>query len=149
MKVILKADVKGSGKAGQLVEVSDGYARNFLLAKGLAVEATASAVNDMKNKEQAKKHKEETELAAAKETAKKIDGKTVELFAKGGTAGRLFGSITAKEIAEAINAKFGTAIDKKKISLDCDIKTFGTYNAEIRLINGVTAKCSVNVREKN
>lgn len=148
MKVILKADVKGTGKAGQMVEVSDGYARNFLLTKGLAVEATSMAVNDMKNKEQAKKHKEETELAAAKETAKMIDGKTVELFAKGGTAGRLFGSITSKEVTEAINTKFGTKIDKKKVSLDCDIKTFGTYNAEIKLYNGVVAKCSVSVKEK-
>lgn len=148
MKVILKADVKGTGKAGQMVEVSDGYARNFLLTKGLAVEATSMAVNDMKNKEQAKKHKEETELAAAKETAKKIDGKTVELYAKGGTAGRLFGSITSKEVTEAVNAKFGTKIDKKKVTLDSDIKTFGTYNAEIKLHNGVVAKCSVSVKEK-
>ena len=148
MKVILKADVKGTGKAGQMVEVSDGYARNFLLTKGLAVEATSMAVNDMKNKEQAKKHKEETELAAAKETAKKIDGKTVELFAKGGTAGRLFGSITSKEVTEAVNTKFGTKIDKKKVTLDSDIKTFGTYNAEIKLYNGVVAKCSVSVKEK-
>ena len=148
MKVILKADVKGTGKAGQMVEVSDGYARNFLLTKGLAVEATSMAVNDMKNKEQAKKHREETELAAAKETAKKIDGKTVELFAKGGTAGRLFGSITSKEVTEAVNAKFGTKIDKKKVTLDSDIKTFGTYNAEIKLYNGVVAKCSVSVKEK-
>ena len=148
MKVILKADVKGTGKAGQMVEVSDGYARNFLLTKGLAVEATSTAVNDMKNKEQAKKHREETELAAAKETAKKIDGKTVELFAKGGTAGRLFGSITSKEVTEAVNAKFGTKIDKKKVTLDGDIKAFGTYNADIKLYNGVTAKCSVNVKEK-
>ena len=148
MKVILKADVKGTGKAGQMVEVSDGYARNFLLTKGLAVEATSTAVNDMKNKEQAKKHREETELAAAKETAKKIDGKTVELFAKGGTAGRLFGSITSKEVTEAVNAKFGTNIDKKKVTLDSDIKTFGTYNADIKLYNGVVAKCSVSVKEK-
>ena len=148
MKVILKADVKGTGKAGQMVEVSDGYARNFLLTKGLAVEATSMAVNDMKNKEQAKKHREETELAAAKEIAKKIDGKTVELFAKGGTAGRLFGSITSKEVTEAVNTKFGTKIDKKKVTLDSDIKTFGTYNAEIKLYNGVVAKCSVSVKEK-
>ncbi len=148
MKVILKADVKGTGKAGQMVEVSDGYARNFLLTKGLAVEATSTAVNDMKNKEQAKKHREETELAAAKEIAQKIDGKTVELFAKGGTAGRLFGSITSKEVTEAVNAKFGTKIDKKKVTLDGDIKAFGTYNAGIKLYNGVTAKCSVNVKEK-
>ncbi len=148
MKVILKADVKGTGKAGQLVDVSDGYARNFLLTKGLAVEATSTAVNDMKNKEQAKKHREETELAAAKEIAKKIDGKTVELFAKGGTAGRLFGSITSKEVTEAVNAKFGTSIDKKKVTLDSDIKAFGTYNAEIKLYNGVIAKCSVSVKEK-
>ena len=148
MKVILKADVKGTGKAGQMVEVSDGYARNFLLTKGLAVEATSTAVNDMKNKEQAKKHREETELAAAKETAKKIDGKTVELFAKGGTAGRLFGSITSKEVTEAVNAKFGTKIDKKKVTLDGDIKAFGTYNADIKLYNGVVAKCSVSVKEK-
>lgn len=148
MKVILKVDVKGTGKAGQLVDVSDGYARNFLLTKGLAVEATSTAVNDMKNKEQAKKHREETELAAAKEIAKKIDGKTVELFAKGGTAGRLFGSITSKEVTEAVNAKFGTSIDKKKVTLDSDIKAFGTYNAEIKLYNGVIAKCSVSVKEK-
>ena len=148
MKVILKADVKGTGKAGQLVEVSDGYARNFLLTKGLAVEATSTAVNAMKNKEQAKKHREETELAAAKEIAQKIDGKTVELFAKGGTAGRLFGSITSKEVTEAVNAKFGTKIDKKKVTLDGDIKAFGTYNADIKLYNGVTAKCSVSGKEK-
>lgn len=148
MKVILKADVKGTGKAGQMVEVSDGYARNFLLTKGLAVEATSTAVNDMKNKEQARKHKEETELAAAKEIAAKLEGKNVELFAKGGTAGRLFGSITSKEVTEAVNTKFGTKIDKKKVTLDSDIKTFGTYNVEIKLYNGVVAKCSVSVKEK-
>ena len=77
-----------------------------------------------------------------------VDGKTVELFAKGGTAGRLFGSITSKEVTEAVNAKFGTKIDKKKVTLDSDIKTFGTYNAEIKLHNGVVAKCSVSVKEK-
>ncbi len=154
MKVILTQDVKGSGKKGQLVEVSDGYARNFLLKKGLAKEATAQAMNDLKNKEAAK-HKEaakqyhaDMEKKAAEESAAKIEGKTVKLTAKAGQKGRLFGSVTAKEIAEAVNKQYGVTVDKRKIVLDTDIKNFGTYQVEVKFMAGVSTKISVMVSEE-
>ena len=148
MKVILTQDVKGSGKKGQLVEVSDGYARNFLLKKGLAKEATAQAMNDLKNQEAAKKYHADMEKKAAQEAAAKIEGKTVKITAKAGQKGRLFGSVTAKEIAEATNKQFGVTVDKRKIVLDTDIKNFGTYQVEVKFMAGVAAKISVMVSEE-
>ncbi|MDD6219827.1 MAG: 50S ribosomal protein L9 [Clostridia bacterium] len=147
MKVILTQDVKSLGKKGELVNASDGYARNFLFPRKLAVEANAQAMNELKNREAAEKFRLETELKNAKETAAKIDGKTVKLTAKAGQGGRLFGSVTAKEVAEQIKAQFGVDIDRRKISMS-DIKSFGTFNAEIKVYNGVNAAIYVMVGEE-
>lgn len=148
MKVILKQDVQGSGKKGQLVEVSDGYARNFLLRKGLAVEATAQAMNELKNRENAEKHRIEVEKQNARDIASKLEGKTVKLTAKAGAGGKLFGSVTGKEIAEAIGAQFGVEVEKRKLVLDADIKTFGTFPVELKLNYGIGAKLYVAVAEE-
>ncbi len=147
MKVILKADLKGTGKAGELINVSDGYARNFLFPKGLAVEANAQALNELKNKEQAKQHKAEVELEAAKQAAARIDGKSIKIIGKAGKNGRLFGSITAKEIAQEITKQLSIPVDKRKIVLSMDIKAFGSYPIEIKLHPGVVAKATVMVTE--
>lgn len=147
MKVILKADLKGTGKAGELINVSDGYARNFLFPKGLAVEANAQALNELKNKEQAKQHKAEVELEAAKQAAARIDGKSIKIIGKAGKNGRLFGSITAKEIAQEITKQLSIPVDKRKIVLSMDIKAFGSYPIEIKLHPGVVAKATVVVTE--
>ena len=143
MKVILKQDVQGSGKKGQLVEVSDGYARNFLLKKGMAVEATAQAMNELKNRENAEKHRIEVERQNAQEIAAKLEGKTVKLTAKAGAGGKLFGSVTGKEIAEAIGVQFGVEVEKRKLVMDADIKTFGTFPGELKLNYGIGAKLYV------
>lgn len=148
MKVILQADVKGSGQKGALVNVSDGYARNFLLPKGLAIEANAQAMNDLKTRAAAAQHKADVEKEAAVQLGKKIDGKTVKRTAKAGTAGRLFGAVTTKEIAEDLQNQFGTAIDKKKITLEAEIKAFGTYKAEVRLHPEVKASFYVTIVEE-
>ena len=146
MKVVLKQDVKSLGKKGELVNVSDGYARNFLFPKNLAVEANAQAMSELKNKEQAEKYRIETETAAAKADAAKIEGKTVKIVAKAGQNGKLFGSVTAKEIAAQIKADFKVELDKRKIDVN-DIKSFGTFSATARLNHGVTASFFVQVCE--
>ncbi len=148
MKVILKQDVKGSGKKGQMIEVSDGYANNFLLKKGLAIKATTQAVNEMKNRDAAESFRLAEELKAAKASAAVIEGKTVKLTAKAGAGGKIFGSVTAKEVAEVIHKELGVELEKRKISLETDIKAFGTYTAEVKLYNGVTAKVYVMVGEE-
>ena len=147
MKVILTQDVKGTGKKGELVEVADGYAQNFLIKRGVAIPANKQAMGEMKSKEAAKQHKIELEKQAANETAQKLEGKTVKLTAKAGANGKLFGSVTSKEIAEAIEAQMGAAVDKKKITLSSEIKAFGTYNIEIKLSQGISAKMFVTVTE--
>lgn len=146
MKVILKQDVKGLGKKGELVNASDGYARNFLFPRGLAAEANAQAMSEFKNKQQAEKYRIETETAAAKAAAERISGKTVHITAKAGQNGKLFGSVTSKEIAEKVRAEFGIETDKRKIIVD-DIKQFGTYEFEIKLYQGISAKLYVMVGE--
>ena len=146
MKVILKQDVKGLGKKGELVNASDGYARNFLFPKGLAAEANAQAMSEFKNKQQAEKYRIETETAAAKAAAERISGKTIHITAKAGQNGKLFGSVTSKEIAEKGRAEFGIETDKRKIIVD-DIKQFGTYEFEIKLYQGISAKLYVMVGE--
>lgn len=146
MKVILKADVKGQGKKGELVTVSDGYARNFLFPRGLAAEADAQAMNELKNKEEAARFHAAEEKKAASEAAEKINGKTVKIVAKSGQNGRLFGSVTAKEVAEALHAQYGLTVDRRKLSVE-DIKAHGTYPCEVKLLAGVTAKISVAVTE--
>ena len=146
MKVILKQDVKGQGKAGELVQVSDGYARNFLFPRGLAVEADAQAMNDLKNKEAAKQHHLAVEKQEAEAAAATLSGKPVKVKARAGPGGKLFGSVTTKEVAEAIKAEFNITIDKRKISMN-DVKAFGSYEAELKFTQGVTAKITVVVCE--
>ena len=146
MKVVLLADVKGQGKKGQLVNVSDGYARNFLFPKKLAVEADNAALNELKNREEAQAHHKQEEINAAKATAEKLEGKSVKIIAKAGTGGRLFGSVTSKEIASEIKKSLGIEIDRKKMTV-ADIKNFGEYTAEIKLYQGITAKITVVVSE--
>lgn len=146
MKVILKQDVKGLGKKGELVNASDGYARNFLFPKGLATEANASAMNDFNNKETAKKFHKAEEIKAAKADAEKIEGKTFRFTAKAGANGKLFGSVTSKDISVKIKEDIGIDVDKRKISVD-DIKQFGTYEAEIKVYQGISAKVFVQVTE--
>jgi len=148
MQVILKQDVKGTGKAGDLVKVSDGYARNFLFPKGLAVTASAAAVNEKVTRDAAIAHHKQEELDAAKVTAKKLDGQGVVLSAKAGANGKLFGSVTSKEIAQELKARYGVELDKKKILMESEIKAFGTYAFEVKLYPGVTAKMSVKVTEQ-
>ena len=149
MKVILLQDVKGTGKKDEIVNVSDGYARNFLLPKKLAVEASASAMNDIKNRERAKEYRIEEERKAAMAVAQKLNGTTVKLFAKAGASGKLFGAITAKEIAEAVSKVAGIDIDKRKVSLAGDIKTFGTFECEVKLYTGISAKVYVLVAQND
>ena len=146
MKVILKQDVKNIGKSGTLVNVSDGYARNYLIPRGLAVEATAGTLGELKSKQQANQHKLDEELAHAKENAAKLEGKTVKLSARAGQNGKLFGSVTSKEIAEGIVNQFGVDMDKRKIEAP-EIKAFGIYEAELKFPQGVTAKIYVTVSE--
>lgn len=147
MKVVLLQDVKGTGKKDEILNVSDGYARNFLLPRKLAVEATAQAMNDIKNRESAKEHRIEEEKKAARAVAAKLNGITVKLQAKAGASGKLFGSVTSKEVAEAITKVAGVDIDKRKISID-DIKCFGTYECEVKLYQGISAKLYVLVGEE-
>lgn len=147
MKVIFLQDVKGSGKKGEVKNVSDGYARNFLIGKGLAVEATAKNMNLLEGQKASEQHKKDVEKQNAEDIKAAIDGKTVKTAANAGSNGRLFGSITTGNVAELIEKQFGKKIDKKKISLKTEIKNFGTYEAEIRLYSGVTAKVTVDVTE--
>ena len=146
MKVILLQDVKGHGKKGELCNVSDGYARNFLFPKKLAVEADNTAMNEFKNREAAAAHHKQEEINAANATAKALNGKTVIISAKAGSNGKLFGSVTSKEIAAEIKKSLGVEIDRKKMSV-ADIKNFGEYTAEIKLYPGITAKLTVKVTE--
>lgn len=146
MKVILKQDVKGQGKKGELVNVSDGYARNFLFPRGLAVEADAQAMNDLKNREEAAKYRDDMEKKSAQEAAGLLTGKTLKLTAKAGQGGRLFGSVTTKEVAEELKKQFGLDIEKRKIAM-ADIKAYGSYEAEIKFSHGITAKLTVIVSE--
>lgn len=147
MKVILREDVKGLGKKGELVNASDGYARNFLFPKNLAVEANAQNVTEKNNADASKQFKYDTEKAAAQKNADKLNGQTLKMTAKAGSAGKLFGSVTAKEIALKIKEVYGIDVDKRKITVS-DIKAFGTYNASIKLFEGVKADIKVQVTEE-
>lgn len=148
MKVILTKDLKGSGKKGELVKVSDGYARNFLLPKGFAVEASTQAMAELKAKEDAAEHHAAVEKQTAMDVAKKLKDQSVKFTAKAGANGKLFGSVTAKEISEELKKQFGCEVDKRKISLDADIKAFGTYKAVVKLHQGITANIKVVVGEE-
>ena len=146
MKVILKADVKSLGKKGDLVNTSDGYARNFLFPKGLAIEANAQAMNEFNNKETAKKFHKAEEIKSANELKDRIEGKTFKVAAKAGANGKLFVSVTAKDVSAAIKKEMGENIDKRKISMQ-DIKAFGTTQIEVKVYQGITAKVFVQVVE--
>ena len=143
MKVILQQDVRGQGKKGQLVEVSDGYARNFLLPKKLAVVATAENLNTMKQQEKARKAQEAAEKAEAEATAKQLEGLMVKIPAKAGEGGRLFGAVTAKEVSEALAEQFGVNIPKARLVLDEPIKSCGGYQIRAKL--GYEVSGTVNV----
>jgi large subunit ribosomal protein L9 len=147
MKVILLQDLKGTGKKGEMHNVSDGYARNFLFPKKLAQPATTQAVTEMKARQSAVEHRSQTERQEASETASQLEGKTIELHAKAGSTGRLFGSVTTKEIAEAIKEHFGILIDKKKILITQDIKAYGDYTATVKLSAGIAANIMVKVTD--
>ncbi len=146
MKVILTKDVKAQGKAGQIINVSDGYARNFLFPKGLAIEADAKAMNEIKNKEASEKHKIEVETNAAKETAEKLAAVQVKIKCQSGGDGRLYGSVTSKDVAEELKKQHGIEIDKRKLQMDA-IKAYGTYSVDIKLYNGIVGKVNVLVCE--
>ena len=148
MKVVLKQDVKGTGKKDALVNVSDGYARNFLFPRGLAVAADAAAMSDLRAKTEAKEHHKAVELDKAMALASSIDGKSVKIEAKAGSAGRLFGKVTSKEVADELKKQFKVDVDKRKIEMECDIKAFGTYNAVVKVHPGVSASVKVIVCEK-
>lgn len=145
MKVILKQDVKGLGKKEQMVEASDGYARNFLIPRGLAVEASASNVNIMKTKKEAEAHKKEREIAQAKELAKKIKEITVTLKVKAGETGKLFGSITSKDVAEALKSQHKLDIDKKKLVMPDVLKSVGTCEVDVKLYPEITSTFTVKI----
>ena len=147
MKVILLQDVKGKGKKGQMLEVSDGYARNFMLPKKLAVEATADAINTMRMNDKAAAEKAAKERAEALEISKQLKELILVVTAKGGGAGRLFGSVTNQEIADALKAKTGIALDKRKIVISDPIKSVGTYTVTCKLGYEITAPLSVKIQE--
>ena len=148
MKVILTQDVKGKGKKGQMIEVSDGYARNFMLPRKVAIEATADAVNTMRMNDKATQERIAREKAEAMETSKKLRELTVVVKAKGGGAGRLFGSITNQEIADSLKNQTGIALDKRKIVIADPIKNVGTYTVTCKLGYEITAPLTVKIEEE-
>ena len=146
MKIILQQDVRGQGKKGEMIEVAEGYARNFLLPRKLAIPATPDAINTMNIKEAARRKEEAASRAAAVEKAEKLRGKTVKISAKGGAGGKLFGAVTGKEISEALRAQLGVEVGKQQLVLD-PIKTFGTHSVRAKLGYEVGADFSVEVSE--
>ena len=147
MKVILQQDVKGQGKKGEMVEVSEGYARNFLLPRKLAILATADAINTMNLKEKARKAEEARQKAEAQEIAEKLKECQVKLTAKAGNGGKLFGAVTTKEISEGLKAQFNLDIPKQKLVLDDPIKAFGNYQVKAKLGFEITGTVFVSVYE--
>lgn len=147
MKVVLKQDVRNLGKKGELVETSDGYARNFLFPRNLAAEADNKAMNELKNAESSKQFKIDTQIKQATASKNKLEGQVFKMTAKAGSNGRLFGSVTSKEIAQEIKKQYAISVDKRKVTLDTDIKAFGTYHATVKLYNGIVANIKVQVTE--
>ncbi len=147
MKVLLLADVKGKGKKDQIINVSDGYARNFLFPKKLAVEADAKAMSDAKNKEDARLFKIEQDKAAARELAGKLEAVTVKIKASAGADGRLYGSITTSDVAEELKKQHGLEVDRRKITVDGTIKTFGAYTLDVKLYPEIHGKINLVVCE--
>lgn len=148
MKVLLLQDVKSQGKKDQIINVSEGYARNFLFPKKLAIPADAKAVTDAKNRKDSEKHKIELEQQAARELAKKLGESNVKIVAEAGSDGRFYGAVTSKDIADALKSQFGIEIDKRKFELDAPIKAFGTYRIDVKLYHGISGKLAVMVVEK-
>lgn len=147
MKVILLSDVKGSGKKGEVVKVSDGYAKNCLFPKNLAKEATAQALQELSNEKSSLDHKRELEKEEAQRVADIISGRSVTIVSKVGDAGKLFGAVTAKDISAKIAEVYGVTVDKRKIHME-DIKSLGTYKFEIKVYNGITVEIAVTVTDK-
>ena len=148
MKVILLQDVRGKGKKGQMLEVSDGYARNYMLPRKIAMEATPDAVNTMRMNDKATQERQARERAEAIELAKRMKAMTLTVYAKGGGAGRLFGSVTSQEIADALQAQ-GITLDKRKIVMDDPIKNVGTYTVRCKLGYEITAQLTVQIQERS
>ena len=147
MKVILLKDIKGTGKKDQIIEASDGFARNYLFPRKLAMEASAANLNAIENAKSAQSHRKEVEKQEAQELARKMGEMVVEVAVRAGENGKLFGKVTNQEVADALKARYGLDIDKRKIHLDTDIKAFGGYHIEVKLYNGITAKLAVSVTE--
>lgn len=145
MKVVLLKDVKAQGKKGDIINVSDGYARNFLIPKGLATEATSNALNDLKGQKESEAFKKETELKEAKELAATLEGKVIKLKAKAGDNGKLFGKITSGDVAEGLKMQHHIVIDKKKFQLPDGIKVTGTTEVEIKVYPNIVGKIKVLV----
>ncbi len=148
MKVILIKDVKSQGKKGDLINVSDGYGRNYLIPQKLAIEADNSAINDLKNKQAAKQFKIDEQKKEALALAEKISAAKVVIYASSGSEGRMYGSVTSADIAEALKSQCGIEIDKKKIELSEVIKTFGTYTVNIKLFTDISAKINIVIAQK-
>lgn len=148
MKVILLKDVKGSGKAGDTLNVADGYARNFLIAKGFAIEATAKNLNDLAGKKASAQHKLDVEKAENEKVAAALEGKEVVIKAKAGQGGKLFGAVKSSDIADAIKTQYSQNIDKKKINLNSDIKSFGDFSAVIKMTQGISCTVKIKVVEE-
>ena len=147
MKVILLKDVKAQGKKGQLIDVSDGYAKNFLIPKGYAILAGAKEINELKNRESSEKFRIETERNEAKALAEKLNGVVVKILKTAGADGKFYGSVTAMDISEELKFATGIEIDKRKIVMDEPIKVFGSYTFDVKLYAEVTGKISVIVTE--
>lgn len=144
MKVILLKDIKGTGKKDQIIEASDGYARNFLFPKGLAREASATNLNAIENAKSAQKHREDVERAAAQETRKKLSGKAIHITARGAEGGRLYGSVTSQEIAAALFAQYGVKVEKRRIEV-ANIRNAGDFTVSVWLHAGITAEMTAKV----
>ena len=144
MKVILLKDIKGTGKKDQIIEASDGYARNFLFPKGLAREATATNLNAIRNAQSAQKHREEVERQQAQDTAKTLAGKIIRVEARGAEGGRLYGSVTSQEIADALEKQYGVKVEKRRIDSP-NIRNAGDYTVSVWLYAGITAEMTARV----
>ena len=147
MKVFLLQDVKAQGKKGEMINVSDGYARNFLFPKGLAVEVTAKTLNDYENREKARIHKLEVEKQEAQQTAEKLEGMLVKIYKPSGDDGRLYGSVTSMDVAEALKEQYGVELDKRRITMD-PIKVQGSFLLDVKFPQGVTGKINLLVTSK-
>ncbi|MCQ2408693.1 MAG: 50S ribosomal protein L9 [Oscillospiraceae bacterium] len=149
MKVILLQDVKGTGKKGEIKNVSDGFARNFLIGKGLAAEATNANLNKLEGQKASAQHKVDVAVAEAKEYAAKLEGKKVIIRAKAGQGGRLFGAVTPGNVADVLKEQFGFELDKRKITVNGEMKNEGDYSAEAKFYSGISAKFTVSVVSEN